>query len=153
MNHRSSLAALALSAALIATACGGDDGGGGPEAVSTGSYRAYASSSGGAVADASLEVDADRVVVSSGPGVTESALGSEQGSYLLCPPDGSGPVRPLSIGLTIGTVDLEEPAVFGDCGVTTPRRVTVVDLASLDEGLAFPFTRWVEFCDVTHPDC
>jgi hypothetical protein len=32
--------------------------------------------------------------------------------------------------------------------------VTVVDLASADGTIGpFPFTRWVEFCDTTDPDC
>jgi hypothetical protein len=49
---------------------------------------------------------------------------------------------------------LASPAVVGDCGQTTPKRVTLVDLDSYDEaGGPFKYTRWVEFCDTTDPDC
>jgi hypothetical protein len=35
-----------------------------------------------------------------------------------------------------------------------PTRVTVIDLDSFDKaGGPFGFTRWVEFCNITDPDC
>ena len=44
------------------------------------------------------------------------------------------------------------PALFGDCGMTRPVRVTVVDLDSTTPTGTFGFTRWVEFCDTKDPD-
>ena len=35
--------------------------------------------------------------------------------------------------LTVGSVALSAPAIFGDCGQTTPKRLTLVDLDSYDE--------------------
>ena len=49
-------------------------------------------------------------------------------------------------------VRLEAPAVFGDCGVTTPVRVTIVDLDAPGEGRP-PYARWVEFCLAADSDC
>jgi hypothetical protein len=49
---------------------------------------------------------------------------------------------------------MTRPALFGDCGQTTPQRVALVDLDSLNqEPRPMPFTRWVEFCNTADRDC
>lgn len=59
---------------------------------------------------------------------------------------------PLDIPLSVGEVDLGSPAVYGDCGQTSPERVTLVDLESRADTLP-PFSSWVEFCLGSEPDC
>ncbi len=59
----------------------------------------------------------------------------------------------LDAPLSVDGVVFTRPALVGDCGQTTPVRVTLVDLDATDTSLRFPFTRWAEFCDLTDPDC
>lgn len=47
--------------------------------------------------------------------------------------------------ITIGRVTVRRPALFADCGATSPKRITLVDLDRRE--------LWAEFCDVADPDC
>ncbi len=72
--------------------------------------------------------------------------------YVLCPPGGQGSPRPVDAAVQVDGLQMRQPALFGDCGQTSPSRVTLVDLASTTDG-AFPFAVWAEFCDSADPDC
>jgi len=127
-----------------------------PAAVDDGTYRAFAASGElGRTPEASVEVRDDRLTFTTPAGpefVADASRGTQD--FVVCPPQGSGTPDPLSAPLTLDGVTFERPAVFGDCGQTTPARITVVDLESGAEGSGpFPFTRWIEFCDTADPDC
>ncbi len=127
----------------------------GPAAVGDGSFRAFAAAPEvRALPAVMLTIDGSTLTL--GEGVVLTSVESRDGDaeYVVCPPDGTGVPATMGDPLRLGTVTFEEPAVFGDCGTVSPRRVTIVDLASLDDAAGrFPFTRWVEFCDTTDPDC
>jgi hypothetical protein len=146
---------VAVGSVLLLAACSSDSiTASGPGDLADGSYRLFAASSSGALRDqASLEIAGDKVVITQGADVVEATLDSATAdSYVLCPPGGAGNPRLLDALVTIGSLDLARPALFGDCAQTQPVRVTVVDLDSSTDN-AFPFTRWAEFCAVTDPDC
>lgn len=142
---------LPVTALLLLSACSS-----GPAAVADGTYRAMAAS-GELVAapDVTLTVaDAQFTFTTAGSAdiVTTATPGAEQ--VVACPPDTTATPDLLGASLTLGNATLAQPAVFGDCGQTTPARITIVDLASAGPDSApFPFTRWIEFCDTTDPDC
>ncbi len=145
---RPAAALAAAPVALVLAGCGS-----GPSDVADGSYRAYATS-GTQSLDADLTITGEQAIVTTGDAESTFAIGVPGDSFVLCPPDGSGQPRPLDGQLTFGTLTLDEPAVFGDCGTTSPLRVTLVDLASYDAANGpFPFMEWVEFCDLEDPDC
>lgn len=145
-------AAIVVSVLVLAS-CGGDTPSG-PDLPADGSYSAYASSQTGALPDSTLEITRNEVVILEERGSVQVARSDGETSYLLCPPSGRGTPEPLDQSVTVGGETFTSPALFGDCGVTSPRRVTLIDLDSFDGGeTAFPFTRWIEFCDVTDSDC
>ena len=148
-------AVLVASSVFALAGCGGSDGSssGGPAEVSDGAYAYLASSAGGSAPAASLTIAGDTLTLSGDAGVT-APIGEPASEAVLCPPSGKGQPSTLGTPLTVGSVALASPAIFGDCGQTTPKRVTVVDLDSYDEaGGPYKYTRWVEFCDTTDPDC
>ena len=150
MSRRAILAAALTSAALALTACQS-----GPSAVASGDYRGYAASAEvGEVPPVTLTIDGSTLTFGENDVLTTAELGAGGDEYVVCPPSGSGYPALLGPPLSLGPVTFDSPAIIGDCGVTAPVRVTVVDLTSVDDeqGL-FPFTRWVEFCDTTDPDC
>jgi hypothetical protein len=151
MTRSGRLSALGLPvAAVLLAGCQS-----GPASVADGSYTSYAVGSGvGELPSTGLVIRGDTVTLT-GPGLEASArVGAGSGEYILCPPDGKGTPLPVGQAITIGTLTLTRPAIFGDCGQTRPLRVTLVDLASADgQGGPFPFTRWVEFCDTSDADC
>lgn len=123
--------------------------------LGNGTYRAFAASPGiEPLPDAQVSVSDETIrVTESGVTTTVSATAGTQ-EYVLCPPDGRGTPNVLGPALTIGGVSFERPALIPDCGVTTPKRITLVDESSVeDRGSPFPFARWIEFCDTTDPDC
>ncbi len=145
------LAVLVPVILLGLTACGG---GGGPADLADGDYRAFAIAAGGSAPDASLAISGADVTVTAGDSVVSARIGSAAESYLVCPPNGEGKPVTLDQPVTIGADTFTRPALFGDCGETAPVRVTLVDLDSVTAGEgAPPFGRWIEFCDVTDPDC
>ena len=147
-RHRVAALLVAVPMALLLAACQG-----GPVDVADGQYRAYAWS-GTTDPQASIVVDGDQMVVTTGAGDETLTIGDPGNSYVLCPPDTSG--RPLLLRgvLTVGDLTLQQPAVFGDCGVTSPSRITLIDMTSYDPSQGpFPFTEWVEFCDIRDADC
>jgi hypothetical protein len=100
-----------------------------------------------------LQITGDTIVLTQGAGTVQGTLGpagSEE--YVLCPPDGTGSPRPLESPIEVDGVQMASPALFGDCGQTTPVRVTLVDLTATTDQV-FPFQTWAEFCDTTDPDC
>jgi hypothetical protein len=147
------LAVLLTAAGATLVGCAAS---GGPEPLADGTYRHYASS-GTPTADqrdaASLEIRGDEVEVTSGGLAVTRVMGGPTNEVLLCPPSGRGAPRSLGAPLVVAGVEFARPALFGDCALTTPVRVTVVDLDTADDALQFPFVRWAEFCDVTDPDC
>jgi hypothetical protein len=154
LTVRSGAVVVALSVLALA-GCEGSDGSssGGPAEVSDGSYAYLASSAGGSAA-ASLTITGDTLTLTGDAGPVTATIGEPAAEAVLCPPSGKGQPATVGTPLTVGSVGLASPAVFGDCGQTTPRRVTLVDLDSYDEaGGPFKYTRWVEFCDTTDPDC
>lgn len=145
------LGAACSAAALLLSACSS-----GPAAVADGAYRAMAASSEiGAPPDTQLKVADKQFTFTTSDGadiVASITAGTEQ--FVVCPPDTRGTPDLLGSSLVLGNATLEQPAVLGDCGQTTPARITIVDLASAGTDTApFPFTRWIEFCDTADPDC
>lgn len=137
-----------LSLAFAVAACGGTSA-----EITDGSYRAFAIAD-GAVPELSLDVDGDALTFTGPGGVTEAALGETAGPYPVCGPDRDEDVLRVGSPVMVGDVEWADPAMFGDCGITSPVRVTLVDLGSLDESLGVvPFGRWVELCDVDDSDC
>jgi hypothetical protein len=148
--------AVLLGASVLALAgCGGsDDSSGGPAKVSDGAYTFLASSAAGGAPAASLTIAGDTLTLTGDGGPVTATIGEPAAEAVLCPPSGKGQPATLGTPLTVGSVAMAAPAVFGDCGQTTPQRVTLVDLDSYDEaGGPMKYTRWVEFCDTTDPDC
>jgi hypothetical protein len=134
---------------LVATACGGASG----AEISDGTYRAFAVAE-GEVPDAELSIDGQSLALMGANRTIEMTLEADGESYPVCGTDRDDDVFALGTAVTVGDVDYTRAGLFGDCGVTTPVRVTLVDLESYDETLGVvPFARWAEFCDVTDPDC
>jgi hypothetical protein len=127
----------------------------GPANVESGQYRLYATSASGEELppDVSLVIEDAALTLSSGAEQRTYILGDPGAEYTVCPPSGQGAPQPLGGAVSIGDLDLADPAVFGDCGKAKPSRVTVVDLSSVDEVNQFPFERWAEFCLIEDPDC
>lgn len=100
-----------------------------------------------------MTIAGDRVTITEDDGTSVYAMSPGSEEYVVCPDEVKGVPSPLDRSLAVGDVLLLRPAVFGDCGGVRPERVTLVDLASREDPLAFPFTRWVEFCDVVEEDC
>lgn len=147
------IAPIVLLAGML-SGCSGNSTAGGPDPVADGSYRLLATSSTqDPQTDATLQVDGDQVVITQGSDSVEGPLGDPVRSpYVLCPPDGQGSPRPLDAAVQVDGLQMRQPALFGDCGQTSPGRVTLVDLASATDE-AFPFATWAEFCDSTDPGC
>lgn len=145
-----------LSSVLALAGCGGsqDATSGGPAEVTDGAYVSLASSAGGGAEDVGLDIGGDSITLRQDSGTTTATIGEPAAEAILCPPSGKGRPRQIDTPLTVGSVALASPAIFGDCGQTAPRRVTLVDLDSYDESAGpAAFTRWVELCDTTDPDC
>lgn len=147
----SMIAAVSAAAVLLLAGCSS-----GPADVADGTYRAMAASAELATPpDAMLTVDNGQYIFTPSRGAdveATSSPGTEQ--FVVCPPETTSTPDVLGGPLTLGDATLERPAAFGDCGQTTPARITIVDLASVstDSG-PFPFTRWIEFCNTADPDC
>ena len=142
--------AAAGALALLLAGCGS-----GPDEIGSGSYRLWATSEASAEQaqpDAGLVIESSSVTLSLGSDSTTVPLGQPGDEYVVCPPSGTGAPQPLGAPMVIGDLELAEPAIFGDCGDASPRRVTVVDLSSVGDG-QFPFQRWAEFCDIADADC
>lgn len=151
MSIRSKVAAAGAAALVIVL---GGCSSGGPAAPSDGLYAFLSSSEGRTAQDTTLSIKGDKITLTQEAGTTTALIGDPAPAAVLCPPYGQG--QPLQIGapLTIGSIALSAPAVFGNCGEVKPVRVTLIDLESYDEnGGPFGFTRWVEFCDTMDPDC
>jgi hypothetical protein len=154
MKVRIGLVATSLVVAL--TGCSGSDDStsGGPQAPSDGSYTYLAGSAGGGAASAALEINGTGITLTQDTGTTTATIDDPAQEAVLCPPSGKGQPLAIAAPLTIGEIALASPAIFGDCGQVKPTRVTVIDLDSFDKASGpFGFTRWVEFCDTTDPDC
>ncbi len=141
--------ALAMTTMLIA-GCSSS-----PDAVTDGEYRIHASSDSATTLPTSTLTIAGNTATFTIDGTpTEATIGDTGAEYVVCPPDTKGTVRPLDRSITFGSLTLVRPALFGDCGVTSPARVTVVDLDGAEPSSGpFPFVRWVEMCDTADPDC
>ena len=147
----------ALTGALMLVGVAGcsstDDASDGPGPVIDGSYTFLASSAGG-TPSATLEVSGQELTLAEDTTTTNATVGAAAAEAVLCPPSGAGQPQPIDTPLTVGGISLAAPAIFGDCGQVTPRRVTLIDLDSYDEaGGPFGYKRWVEFCDIADPDC
>jgi hypothetical protein len=143
--------ALIIAGALIMAGCSSSS----PEAISDGEYQTYATSD--STSDPSpvnLTISGDDATFSIDGETLSVTIGAAGGEYVVCPPDTKGAVRSLGAALTLGSLTLTQPAMFGDCGVTSPNRVTIVDLDSVSADAGpFPFGRWIEMCNVTDSDC
>lgn len=139
-----------VAALLLLTGCQA-----GPQLVAPGAYRLLSTSSSTSPStSAALAVVANTVTVTTGSDTWTSVIGEPGQSVVLCPPSGRGAPSALGEPLSLGEIELTRPAIFGDCGQTRPRRVTVVDLDSYNGGETRPpFTRWAEFCNTVDPDC
>ena len=149
-------AVLVACTALAIAGCGGSDdsSSGGPGDVSDGAYAFLASSAGGSEPATTLTVAGDTLTLTVDAGPVTATIGEPAAEAVLCPPSGKGQPATLGTPLTLGSIALASPGIFGDCGQTTPKRVTLVDLDSYDEAAGpFKYTRWVEFCDTTESDC
>lgn len=147
-----SVAVLLGACVVIISGCGSNAG---PAPLADGSYRAYATASGPAdVPQATLDLAGSEVTIAEFDVIQTAQVGSPADAQVLCPPDGTGQPVTLTAPITLGSTTYARPAMFGDCGETTPRRVTVVDLDSYTDGDGLPpYARWTEFCDTTDPDC
>ncbi len=145
------VAPVALCGALAA--CGGGDAG--PAAVTDGTYSLMAVSAGGAPTSPrpSLTIAGNTVQISTSTGPVQATSTPTSTTYTLCPPNGKGAPLALSTPVTVNGTLYVRPALFGDCGVTKPVRVTLIDLDSTTSTSALPFSRWAEFCYTTDPDC
>lgn len=143
-----STAAAVLALALTAAGCGTQ----GPAPARDGTYRLLATSTGDPP-DGSAAVIADgTLTLVTSAGTTIATLGEKAPRAVLCPDERTGqPVR-LAARLAVAGVEFTSPAVFGDCGVTSPSRITVVDLDAPADSLP-AFRRWAEFCLTADPDC
>jgi hypothetical protein len=145
-------AALVVVGALL-TGCGESSG---PALVADGTYRLYAAAS-TPTADqrgaAMLQIAGDEVELTDREFTATRVFNGVADEVLVCPPSGRGSPQLLGAPLAVDGVQFIRPALFGDCGLTTPVRGTLVDLDSVDGTRQFPFARWAEFCDVTDPDC
>lgn len=126
-----------------------------PADVASGDYRAYAASAEiGQVPPVTLVIDGSTLTFGEADVLTSVQSSPGTAEVVVCPPDRTGIPALLGPTLSIGPANFAEPALVGDCGDTSPARVTVVDLTSADGTVApFPFTRWVEFCATADPDC
>lgn len=127
----------------------------GPVPLADGSYRLYATSADTAAQPgADVEGVGDEKQLTDGQETVSRGLrGSGSDEVLVCPPSGRGAPQRLDGPVTVGGIAFISPALVGDCGRTRAVRVTLVDLDTVDEGQQFPFTTWVEFCDVADADC
>jgi hypothetical protein len=140
---------LVLVLSLVVSACGGTSA----AEISDGSFRAFAVAD-GEVPDLSLSIDGDVLSFSSSGEDVEATLAADGDTYPVCGTDREDEVFEVGTTITVGDAEYTSPGLFGDCGVTTPVRVTLVDLDSFDDDLGVvPFARWVELCDTTDPDC
>ncbi len=149
---RTGTAAAAIALPFTLAACSDS----GPAPLADGTYRLYATSESGTVegiVGSELVIASDTATFTSEDDETSLAIGESADTYVLCPPSQEGSPALLDGPATIGGIDMTEPAIYGDCGETSPARVTVVDLADVDDSQQFVFTRWAEFCDVTDSDC
>jgi hypothetical protein len=146
--------ARAGAALVVLGGCGSSGkSAGGPAAVGDGSYAFLASSAAGP-ASATLDIAGQELTLTEAGTATTGTIGEAAPEVVLCPPSGRGQPLRVDAALSVATVTLSSPAVFGDCGQVTPKRVTIVDLDSLDEAAGpLAYTRWVEFCDTSDPDC
>ena len=135
------------AAALALGACGSSSIG-----VQDGEYRSFASSE-SSTPEATMVIDGSSLTLTGDGTTTQATIADSGSSSVVCPPDSSAEVLPLDGAVTIGAISVARPGIFGDCGITTPVRVTIVDLDSETTTGGFPFTRWFEMCDVTDPDC
>ncbi|MGA7690254.1 MAG: hypothetical protein WCA29_13610 [Jiangellales bacterium] len=144
---------LVVATMLLAAGCGD---GASAAAVQDGTYRLFATSAQGGLTAAGapqMTIADDTVTLTEGADTATATLGEPTGQLVVCPPSGQDSPVSLDRPLSVGAVGFRRPALVGDCGQTTPMRVTLVDLAAPDTSLGFPFTRWAEFCDLTDPDC
>ncbi len=146
--HRTRLGGLAVLIALVVSACTSSA----PDDLVDGVYRGFASSDGDAP-EATLVIEGDIVTITEDDATSVYTITAGTEQYVVCPDEVKGVPSLLDASLAVGDVALLEPAIFGDCGGVRPMRVTLMDLTSREDRLAFPFTRWVEFCDVTDDDC
>ncbi len=148
------VARLATAGTLAAILLGGCHQSG-PESVTDGQYRLYATSTGESqLPDSTLVVADSTVTLTQADEVTEVAKGQPGEEYTLCPPQGDAAPTPLTGPIAVGDLELSNPAIFGDCSEVKPARVTVIDLDSFEEGAGgLPFARWAEFCNTADPDC
>lgn len=147
-----SVAVLLAACVLSLSGCGSSAG---PADVADGSYRAYATAGGAAdLPPATLEVAGSKVTVAEFDVIQTAQVGPAVDAQVLCPPAGTGQPLTLASPLTLGSNTYARPAMFGDCGQTKPRRITIVDLDSYTDGDGLPpYTRWTEFCDTNDADC
>jgi hypothetical protein len=144
-----SAAAAVASVALLAGCQAG------PASIRDGSYRLYATSESTQVdsAAATLEITGPDVVLVQDDVEWHTSLGEPAQRRVVCPPGGRGTPVAIEGTARVGNLTFTSPALIGDCRRSSPARVTLVDLDSVDTGMRFPFTRWAEFCDVADPDC
>lgn len=127
----------------------------GPAVIADGEYKAFAVSPEiSTVARANVAVESGALTFTTPAGSTTVAQTPGEQEFVVCPPSTRGQPALIGSELDVDGTTFQMPAVIGDCGQTKPKRITVVDLASasVDAG-PFPFTRWIEFCDTTDPDC
>lgn len=156
MATGSRTAVVLLVPLVLVAGCSGP----GPAEITDGNYAFLASSTtpgssdGGRPEVGTLTV-AGRVLTLSQPsGTSTHQVGDAAGTTVLCPPSGQGAPLRLTGPMVVGGLTLASPAVFGPCSTTSPRRITVIDLASFDDSRApNKYGSFVEFCDQTDPDC
>jgi hypothetical protein len=127
----------------------------GPADIADGEYRAIAVSQEiSTVPRADVAVESGALTFTTPAGSTTVTQTPGKQEFVVCPPSTRGTPALIGSELDVDGTTFRMPAVIGDCGQTTPERITLVDLASIgDDSAPFPFTRWIEFCDTSDPDC
>lgn len=140
----------AVAGALVLSSCSSAS-----TAPADGDYRSFAAASSiSALPVAEVIVSGTNVRMTVGDMVIDTTLVEGDDSFVVCPPEGLGTTWLAGDAVTVDGAVFEKPAFIADCGTTKPVRITLVDLASVsEESTPFPFGRWIEFCDVTDPDC
>jgi hypothetical protein len=144
------LAPLAAVLVLLASACGGNS----TAEIPDGSYRAFSVTE-GEVPEISLSIDGDSLTFTAAGGEeVETTLAAQGDVHPVCGTDREDEVFAVGTSLSFVGAEYTRPGLFGDCGITAPVRVTLVDLDSYDDALGVvPFARWVELCATSDPDC
>ena len=104
----------------------------GPADIADGEYKAFAVSPEiSTVPRVDVAVESGALTFTTAAGSTTVAQTPGEQEFVVCPPSTRGTPALLGSELSVDGTTFQVPAVIGDCGQTTPERITLVDLASI----------------------